>query len=425
MATQKPLLVFGTLPIYGHTMPPRAIAKNLIQQGYEVIFMCGSHFKTEIESIGAKFAPYQGRADFSEVTGWAHVPPPPSDPRGPPLFDFIHKVCWGVVEREQKGREVVTLHDQSWYGTLPGLLGAPGLRAAGDVGIGIVPVVCTGKDVPPFGLALKPDPSGKSAEKFAAPTQDVYWTQYAPTQQEWVARLKELGVKDCKEDTHVLDLQYSLPNRFLQMCVPSIEWPRVDLPRNFQFAGGLPKGHRDPFPELPNWWGDIANGKKRIVAVSQGTLDIDDYNKVIIPTLEGLKDLPNVIVVAALGKKGAILPEDYSLLPLSDVFVTNGGYGGLNHALSHVMPMVISGVATDKPENAARMEWAGVAVNLDVEVPKPEALRAAVEKILGNPEYKKRAEAIQTKMDSYDPMGAIVQAIEEVAAEGRAKKTRT
>lgn len=223
------------------------------------------------------------------------------------------RVCWGVVEREQKGREVVTLHDQSWYGTLPGLLGAPGLRAAGDVGIGIVPVVCTGKDVPPFGLALKPDPSGKSAEKFAAPTQDVYWTQYAPTQQEWVARLKELGVKDCKEDTHVLDLQYSLPNRFLQMCVPSIEWPRVDLPRNFQFAGGLPKGHRDPFPELPNWWGDIANGKKRIVAVSQGTLDIDDYNKVIIPTLEGLKDLPNVIVVAALGKKGAILPEDYSV----------------------------------------------------------------------------------------------------------------
>jgi UDP:flavonoid glycosyltransferase YjiC (YdhE family) len=453
MATQKPLLVFGTLPIYGHTMPLRAIAKSLIQQGYEVTFMCGSHFKTEIESIGAKFVPYQGKADFSEVTAWADAPPQPSDPRGPPLFDFIHK--WFMagytvqnfntllsvleeVEREQKGREVVTLHDQSWWGTLPGPLGAPGLKAVGDVGIGIVPVISTGEDVPPFGLSMKPDASGKSTEKFESLTRNVYWGDYLPTQQEWVKHLKELGVKDCKEDTHVFDLQYSLPDRFLQMCVPSIEWPRVDLPKNFSFAGGLPKGHRDPFPELPEWWCDINDGKNRIVAVSQGTLDIDDYNKVIIPTLEGLKDLPNVIVVAGLGKKGATLPKDYvvpsnarvggfvpfdELFPLADVFVTNGGYGGLNHALSHGMPMVISGVATDKPENAARAEWAGVAINLDVEVPTSEAVREAVEKVLGNPEYKQKAEAIQREMDSYDPMGAVVQAIDEVVAEARAKKT--
>ncbi|KAE8444314.1 hypothetical protein EG329_000624 [Mollisiaceae sp. DMI_Dod_QoI] len=453
MATQKPLLVFGTTPIYGHTMPLRAIAKNLIQQGYEVIFMTGSHFQKEIESVGARFVPFQGKADFSEITGWGLVPPPPSETRGTPLLEFIFKWFFAgfivehfntlqsvleEVEKNQKGREVVVVTDQSWWGALPTLMGAPGLKPAGVLGIGIIPIIGSGKDVPPFGLSMKPDPSGKSTDKFAALTQEVLWTDYAGTQQEFVKHLTTLGVKDIKDDAHVIDLEYTLPDRFLQMCVPSIEWPRVDLPKNLQFAGSLPKGHRDVSPSLPEWWNDISDGKNKIVAVSQGTLLSHDFTQLVIPALDGLKDLPNTIVVAALGRKGATLPEDYEvpsnarigdfipfdeLFPLSDVFVTNGGYGGLNHALSHALPMVFSGVQTDKPENAVRAEWAGVAVNLDVECPTPSAVREAVEKILENPEYKQKATMIQQEMESCDPIGAIIQAIEEVVADARVKKS--
>ncbi|KUJ07109.1 UDP-Glycosyltransferase/glycogen phosphorylase [Mollisia scopiformis] len=451
-STQKPLLVFGTTPIYGHTMPLRAIAKNLIEQGYEVIFLTGSHFKKEIEAIGAQFVPFQGNADFSETTGWALVPPPPEILRGPQFLNFILRWFFAgplvehyntlqsvleEVEEREKGREVVVVFDQSWWGALPTRLGAPGLKPSGIVGIGIIPVGLSGKDVPPFGLSLKPDSSGQSTEKFAGLTKKVYGEDYATTQNEFIRNLKKIGVKHLREDAHIMDLEYTLPDKFLQMCVPSIEWPRVDLPKNFRFAGGLPKGHRDASPSLPEWWDDITHGKDKIVVVSQGTLLSLDFTQLIIPTLEGLKDLPGIIVVAALGRKGATLPEDYvvpsnarigdfipfdELFPLSDVFVTNGGYGGLNHALSHGLPMVFSGVQTDKPENAVRAEWAGVGVNLDVESPAPLAVREAVDKILGNSEYREKAKAIEREMDSYDPMGAIVQAIEEAAAEARLAK---
>jgi UDP:flavonoid glycosyltransferase YjiC (YdhE family) len=174
-----------------------------------------------------------------------------------------------------------------------------------------------------------------------------------------------------------------------------------------------------------------------VVVVSQGTLLSHDFTSLIIPTLESLKDSPNTIVVTALGRKRATLPEDYDLpsnvrigefipfdelYPLSDVFVTNGGYGGLNHALSHGLPVTISGVRSDKPENAVRAEWAGVAVNLDAEFPTPLTVRDAVVKILGDPEYRRKAKVIKAEMETYDPMGAVIQAIEEIVADTKSRR---
>ena len=43
------------------------------------------------------------------------------------------------------------------------------------------------------------------------------------------------------------------------------------------------------------------------------------------------------------------------LLPKTDVFVTNGGYGGVQIALRHGVPIVTSGGKEDKPEVAGRI----------------------------------------------------------------------
>ena len=48
------------------------------------------------------------------------------------------------------------------------------------------------------------------------------------------------------------------------------------------------------------------------------------------------------------------------LLPKTDVFLTNGGYGGVQLALRHGLPIVVTGGQEDKPEVAARVAWAGV-----------------------------------------------------------------
>jgi len=150
----------------------------------------------------------------------------------------------------------------------------------------------------------------------------------------------------------------------------------------------------------------------------------------IIPTIHAFKDSIGVIVVAALGKKGSTLPagtfvpenarvSDWipydEMLQYSDVMVTNGGYGAVQHALSHGVPLIVAGTGADKPDNAMRVEWAEVGINMNTHQPTPEAVRLAVTKIFEDPKYTKNAKAVQAEMQSYDPVGVVIENIEEVA----------
>lgn len=118
---------------------------------------------------------------------------------------------------------------------------------------------------------------------------------------------------------------------------------------------------------FPSWWDDLAANpqRKRIVAVSQGTIAMD-ATELIIPTMMSMKDRDDVLVVAALGKKGATLPEDVvvpnntryadfipydEMLQYANVFVTNGGYGSVQHTLGNGVPLIVGGIGADKVDN--------------------------------------------------------------------------
>jgi len=234
---------------------------------------------------------------------------------------------------------------------------------------------------------------------------------------------------------YFFDTPYLLADRFLQMCIPSVEYPRSDAPSTIRFTGGLPKRHRDPYTNAPGWWDTdiLGNTTKKIVAVSQGTVQLD-YADLIIPTLQALASHPDIIVVAALGSKGATLPEgtvipenarvaDYipfdELLPHCAVFVTNGGYGAVQHAIANATPLVIAGETEDKPETAARAEWAGLAINLKTKNPSEEVVAKAVKNIINDTKFKKRALELQAEMKSYDPMKILLETIEELDAGGK------
>ena len=64
------------------------------------------------------------------------------------------------------------------------------------------------------------------------------------------------------------------------------------------------------------------------------------------------------------------IPHD-RLLPHVDVMVTNGGYGGVQQALAHGVPLVVAGDSEDKPEVAARVHWSGAGVDLRTGRPSP------------------------------------------------------
>jgi UDP:flavonoid glycosyltransferase YjiC (YdhE family) len=56
----------SALPIYGHTMPTRAVARGLIRLGFTVTFISVPHYRTAMEDIGARFEPLSGYCTLSE-----------------------------------------------------------------------------------------------------------------------------------------------------------------------------------------------------------------------------------------------------------------------------------------------------------------------------------------------------------------------
>ncbi len=87
------------------------------------------------------------------------------------------------------------------------------------------------------------------------------------------------------------------------------------------------------------------------------------------------------------------LPFEW-VLPKADVFVTNGGYGSVNQAMSFGIPLVTAGLTEDKADVNARVAWSGVGIDLATNNPTPQALREAVRTVLDKPDYRSRASAM-------------------------------
>ena len=151
---------------------------------------------------------------------------------------------------------------------------------------------------------------------------------------------------------------------------------------------------------------------RRVVVVTQGTQNVDPED-LLRPALGALAGV-DALVVAATGiagreqlpfpvpgnvRVGGFLPFE-TLLPLTDVLITNGGWGGTLTALAHGVPLVVAGGDLDKPEVAARVESAGAGVNLRTGRPAPSAVRAAYERVTREPAFQEAAHRIAADLEA-------------------------
>ena len=218
------------------------------------------------------------------------------------------------------------------------------------------------------------------------------------------------------------------------MCIPSLDYPYSDWPPYVKFGGTLPIKPRDPAFKTPPWLEQIIASKasaentgearaKKVVMVTQGTVAIT-YSQLIVPTLAGLAERDDLIVVALLGARGAALDSgkerntpknaivvDYcpydELLPYTDVLVTNASYGVFQHSVVNDVPSVMAGSSEDKPEVAMRAERVGLAINLRTGTPSPEMVAAAVGKVLEDPRYAMRAQELKKEAEEFDTLGTV------------------
>jgi UDP:flavonoid glycosyltransferase YjiC (YdhE family) len=107
------------------------------------------------------------------------------------------------------------------------------------------------------------------------------------------------------------------------------------------------------------------------------------------------------------------------LMPHVDVMITNGGYGGVQFALAHGVPLVMAGITEEKLEIATRVAWSGAGINLRTSHPTHAQIRTAVQQVLHNPSYRRNAERIRADYGRHDAPGQAVALLEQLAATRR------
>ncbi|RAL66198.1 hypothetical protein DID88_005870 [Monilinia fructigena] len=427
----KPLLLICSSPLQGHLAPCKIIAKQLIYRGYEVTFLTGTRFGPGLEEIGATFVPLQGYSDFSDLPSelakkWplretlplpAQLPFDMENAFVNSMISQFHSIqtALKLMTDKHPGRPIVLLYELVFFGVLPLLLNAPGIKPTATIGIGIAPIVLSSQDVPPTGSSLLPDSSPEGRERNRAMHANLQNGPFARVNRLFQENFEALGAP--RPSIFFLDTPYILSDRFIQLCAPSVEYPRSDTPKTLFFSGGLPRDHKNVV------------GTTR--PTCQATIALK-YDDLLIPTIRAFENHENTIVIAALGVKGASLPDSFTLpknafvedfipfddiLPYCDVFVTNGGYGAFQHGLSNGCPMVMGGDTEDKPDNCMRCEWAGVGINLKSARPGVEKLREDIERVFADAKYRDRAREIKREMEGLDPMGILETLILDVVSE--------
>jgi UDP:flavonoid glycosyltransferase YjiC (YdhE family) len=223
----------------------------------------------------------------------------------------------------------------------------------------------------------------------------------------------------------LFDSVVELADAYLQLTVPSFEFPR-DIPPSVHFVGTPPIiPNQVPLPS----WADDLDGSRKVVLVTQGTVANHNFGLLIGPTLAGLAHEPDLLVVATAGGRpidaiaGPIpgnarlsqyLPFEW-MLPKVDVFVTNGGYGSVNQAMSFGIPLVTAGLTEDKADVNARVAWSGVGIDLASNEPTPQALREAVRAVLDKPDYRRRAALIAGEFASIDTRSEVLRIVSQLA----------
>ena len=424
-------ILLASTPATGHLNPLLAIARFLIDEGHEIAFLSGSALRNPIERIGATFYALPAGADF-DLRDFATVAPElKTIPPGLEWFRVaMERVFIDAIPAQHKGIQQalkdfpadIIIGDNMLFGVLPMLLGPQAKRP---------PIALCGTsflhwcrdDGAPHFVGLPPATTQAQRDDYAVVYREHDEQLYQPVADSLNRSLQTMGVGPLSMP--MFDSVVELADAYLQLTVPSFEFPRA-FPASVRFVG-RPPIIPDQAP-LPSWAHEL-DGSRKVVLVTQGTLANHNFGLLVGPTLAALANEPDLLVVATAGGRpveaipGPIpanarlaqyLPFEW-MLPKVDVFVTNGGYGSVNQAMSFGIPLVTAGLTEDKADVNARVAWSGIGIDLATNEPTPQALREAVRTVLDRPAYRMRASSMADEFSGIDTRAEILRIIGELA----------
>ncbi|GAA2035312.1 glycosyltransferase [Agromyces tropicus] len=420
-------------PVHGHVAPTVAVAGALSARGHAVTVLTGSRFRDAVQAVGAVHRPLDGLADYDDRDLGAFLPDRDAH-RGVDRFQydlqgiFIRPVpdqARAVARLVDELRPDAILAEAGFAGVLPLLLGDPVARPP-VLALGVIPLSRSSVDVAPYGLGLRPTRGALGRLRNRTLNALFQRVLFRRTQRLAVDVLASIGSAPLTD--FVLDTSRRF-DRFLQLSPAEFEYARSDLGDDVRFAGAVLPVLPDADP-LPPWWDEL-DGSRPVVHVSQGTVDHLDFGRLVRPTLDALAGRDVLVVVATGGRPvhelgelppnaraAEFLPYD-RLFPRTDVFVTNAGFGGVQFALSHGVPMVAAGDTEDKPEVSMRVQVCGAGLALRSGAPRPRTIRRAVDRVLSDAVFRERAAELASRVAGYDTFGIIEEELEAAVAARR------
>lgn len=423
-------VVVAASTLAGHVIPMVHVGADLRARGHEVTVVTGESYRGLIEEAGLRLEPVPAAGGAGiEPSRSRHTRLMPRltrrylSGRKEMRSTFIsplaaqHSALAAVIRRHPVD---VLMVDLAFTGVLPLLLDGRPRPVVMVCGVG--PLTLSSKDTPPFGMAWQPG------------TGDIDYRGMNDVVEKFLFRGVRRRLDDALSTVNAPPLPVALTDwprladRLIQFTVPEFEYPRRDLPSTVEYVGPVIPDKGGEI-EPPGWWGMIREAHT-VIHVTQGTFDNRDLSMLIRPTLAALAHRADVVVVAATGRSSdrtsaenlpanAVVTDwiSYSeLLPHVDVMITNGGYGGVQHALRHGVPLIVAGESSDKAEVAARVEYAGAGVDLKTAMPTVGAIAAAVHEVTTRRTYRAAAQRLAHAIGQSQPLDDIAAMVDDVTA---------
>ena len=406
-APRRHRFLFATVPAAGHVNPAVPVARALVSRGHEVRWLTGSAFAELVGSTGAQFEPLVEASDPASGSTFTERFPEREGLSGLAgiKFDLKHVFLDEIPGQVADLQRVLATEPADAVVSDAGFMGASvqhELDGTPWASIGITPLAMPSRDLAPFGTGLPPVRTAR--DRLRATTMSF---------------IQRVVLRDVERHHTAIRARYGLPasgpgvfgagaspQLYLQSGTKAFDYPRSDLPPHVHYVGPLTSS--GPPSSTPTDWEALAAGRP-IVVLTQGTVATHD-DTLVNPGLRALAD-EDVFVVAVgtslsdeappNARHVPYLPYD-EIMPLASAMVTNGGYGGVQIALSHGVPLAVAGTTEDKPEVAARVAWSGAGINMRTANPTEEAVQKAVRRLLTDQDIRRNARRIADDYARHD-----------------------
>jgi UDP:flavonoid glycosyltransferase YjiC (YdhE family) len=421
-------VLLATTPVPGHVTPMAVLARRLVERGNTVVWHTGAGFADQVTATGAFHVPIGSEHDWSLRHPHEVVPELRSLTGLDQVRTAFRRLFIDAAPNTLAELEAIVSEFAADVTVANGLVFADRwLHERGGPPSANLATTMYGlysRDTAPFGPALLPMRGPLGRLRNTAMNTVHRKIVFGPVNRHLDDVRVQVGLP--RRGQAVLD-SFLSPHLYLQDCVPAFEYPRRDLPPQVHFIGPLLPDPPDDF-RAPEWWPQLRDGRP-VVLVTQGTVRNED-DVLFAPTFKALADQDVLVIATTAGGASPTRPwpdnvrvEPFlpyaALMPHVSAYVTNGGYGGVQMALAHGVPIVVCGATEDKPEVAARVAWSGVGLRVRHNPPRITAIADAVRAVLDDGRYRTRAQEIAADIARTDAATTGAELIEQLARTGR------